>query len=503
MINSNFLLSIEYLLEIFLSLMILLQIITISLYKVKFSINNLIQFQTWTILFFSLLILFIVIFESNTYTNETIFIFTYANIKTLKFLILFLSITVFGAISLSYKYETINIPEFFTLFLISILATLLILSATDFLTIFLLLEMQSLSFYILASIKKNSIFSIRAGQNYFIFNSIVSCILLFSISLLYGFYGTLSFAELFSIMNEYNYITREEFFFTPWPVCIIIYVLLIKITIVPFHFWIVDIYDGSPLSSTIIFSYLPKIMLFDLLIKINQIFWVFSYELSFIYIITGLITIFYGGILMLNKFRFKKFLIYSSISQMGFPILSLGLWTQESWSYIYFFIFIYIITSSSLWILYTNLTVQNSKHNFIKKKCLYLSDLSSFFYLDSKYFLFLLIFFFSSAGVPPFAGFYAKALVVLSAEKNYIYTDVSKILVLLTILAVFYYIRIIKIFIFDNNKKNIITKLNMLHDQFYLDYNNFVLILFSTFLTFSCFFIDYLIIFIKNIVLTN
>jgi NADH-quinone oxidoreductase subunit N len=141
--------------------------------------------------------------------------------------------------------------------------------------------------------------------------------------------------------------------------------------------------------------------------------------------------------------------------------------------------------------LYVNLIHHNSKKNSLKKKCLYLSDLSAVNILDPRYLILLIVSIFSSAGIPPFAGFYAKAVIVLNAEKSYIYTNLSKFLIFLTLFAVFYYVRIIKVFIFEKKKKNFKNKFNTLHELKYVDYNSYVLITFSFILTFSFISINY------------
>jgi len=119
-----------------------------------------------------------------------------------------------------------------------------------------------------------------------------------------------------------------------------------------------------------------------------------------------------------------------------------------------------------------------------------LSDLSALNVLDTKYLVFLIVFIFSSAGIPPFAGFYAKALIILNTEKSYVYTSVSKFLIFLTLFAAFYYIRILKLYVFEKKKVNKI-KFNLINEIKYLDYNNYILILFSCILTFSFISINY------------
>jgi len=187
----------------------------------------------------------------------------------------------------------INDIEFFSLIFLIILSSCLLISAYDLISVYLALEMQSLCFYAITSFKKNSASSVEAGLKYFIIGSVASCFFLLGASLLYGCLGTLNLMDLiflfsFNLNNDLFYINTLIFI----SVLIILFVFFFKISIFPFHWWSPDVYEGAPLSSTIILALLPKPILFAFIIKwcfiimhhfflikkICLFFWVFDYS---------------------------------------------------------------------------------------------------------------------------------------------------------------------------------------------------------------------------------
>jgi NADH-quinone oxidoreductase subunit N len=198
--------------------------------------------------------------------------------------------------------------------------------------------MQALCFYILASFKRNSAFSTESGLKYFISGAFISCIFLLGASLLYGALGTLNlnYINLLLSFPFENELKNLQHFIILGSLCIII-TLCFKISVVPFHFWSPDVYEGSPLSSTIIFSVLPKIIIFTFLIK-----WIFSISNIFFFIkelflILGILSVFLGTFFSLKQKKIKKLIIYSSIAQIGFPVAALGSNLFDSYVFIFFF----------------------------------------------------------------------------------------------------------------------------------------------------------------------
>jgi NADH-quinone oxidoreductase subunit N len=210
--------------------------------------------------------------------------------------------------------------------------------------------MQALCFYILASFRRNSAFSTEAGLKYFISGSFISGLFLFGASLIYGALGTLNFNNLslllsFPIENDFIYIK----YFVIIGVLLVTVTLLFKIAAAPFHSWSPDVYEGSPLSSTIIFSILPKIVIFSFFIKWVCILSSIFYDIKSLLTIAGVLSVFVGTFFALKQKRVKRLVIYSSIAQIGFLVAALCSNSLDGFSAIFFFLIIYIITAILTW----------------------------------------------------------------------------------------------------------------------------------------------------------
>lgn len=452
----------NFLPEIFFSFILLIQMV-FNVYLRKNKINEFnplhVTIFIQTVFIFIILTLLFINCSLDYSFNDNVF---YNNNQTyfLKIIISIFSLLAIGSIFKGFQLQKLNLIEFYTLFLFSVLASFLMISSGNFISLYLLIEMQSLCFYLLAAFKRNSLFCVDAGLKYFIFGSIISCIMLFSISLLYGALGTTNFQDLRVILFDFP---LNEKIFTNLNTIIIISLLLILISILfklgvaPFHFWVPDVYEGSPISSTIIFSYLPKIVFLDLLIKFLFIFSNVFKEMSILFLITGISSILIGSFFALSQNRVKRFLIYSSISQIGFPIIILSIQNEESLVVIYFFILLYTLNTIFMWNVYIFLLDFSKNSNVLEKKnsSLYLSDLQNSFFFDKTWTFFLIFAFFSSAGIPPLAGFFMKFEIIQSLiiNTNYYF---SIFLLFTGSLSTFYYVKIIKIIFFE--KKLIIDK---------------------------------------------
>ena len=446
--------------EVFLSLVILFQLLNNS--RLINGVNNNYPIINKEILSQGLFILFCLLLLALNQKIEAYsfnFLFTNTNSSSIiKSIIIFFGLLSFNVIWKSFVLQSLNFFEYFTLYFLALLSSLLLVSCSDLLSTYLIIELQALIFYLLASFKRTSAFSSEAGLKYFILGSFVSCLFLLGTFLIYACFGTTNFINLSLLLafpleelNLYWSIISVFGFF------LIIITLLFKFVIAPFHFWAPDIYEGSPLASSVIFAILPKISLITFFINFNNVFLHNFIFLKFFLLIVGLISVFWGAYLSIVQKRLKRFYIYSSISQMGFIILILPLQTIESYSSIFFFLIIYLISSVVLWGGLSTLNFSSrallrfSSENQIRS--IFLTDLSSYFKINYVFALSFLIIFFSFAGIPPLTGFLTKFLVILSLvlEK---YLLIALILILLSVISSYYYLRIIKITFFDNNLKS-------------------------------------------------
>jgi proton-translocating NADH-quinone oxidoreductase chain N len=437
--------------EIFLSFIILLQllinIILVTSRKYNYPIlMNEVYFQS-TFILLCLISLCYKFKITESFYNFLFFI--NINNTIIKIFILFIVLLSLNFIFEAYLFQKLNFFEFYVFILFFIFSSFLLINTFDLITIYLLLELQGLSFYILASFSRNSAFSSEAGLKYFIFGSIISCFFLLGLSLIYAVSGTLNLNQLASCLNfdNFNSISRAG-------LLLIFFTLLFKLAVVPFHFWSPDVYEGSPLSATILFTIALKILIVFLIIKISFIAGN-SFQFIFdLFKLLGFLSICVGTFFSLKQKRFKRFIIYSSIAQMGFIIVAISSHTVESIIYTYFFIFIYSITSLLIWgyisILYINSFIfSNFKKVF--NKSIFITDFSQYFKFNNISAYSFILIFFSIAGIPPLSGFLSKVLILfeLIYESNY---SLMLAILFISTISMFYYIRVIKINFFEPQK---------------------------------------------------
>lgn len=212
--------------------------------------------------------------------NIETFIYNYlfinnSSIYFFKVIILIVSLLTTIVIYRSNIFQNINNLEFSSLLLIVLFSSFLLISAYDLLAVYLVLEMQSLCFYAFASFKRNSAASTEAGLKYFILGSLASCFFLLGLSIIYGCFGTLNLNDLlilssFTFDNNFYALNTLLFFAFLTVIC----VFLFKLGVFPFHWWQPDVYEGAPLSSTIIFVLIPKLVFF---LFFNKIY-LYSYK---------------------------------------------------------------------------------------------------------------------------------------------------------------------------------------------------------------------------------
>lgn len=367
-------------------------------------------------------------------------------------------ILIFVFIWQSYTYQNLNFFEFFILLFFSIFASLLLISCYDLFSVYLLLELQALCFYIIAGIKRNSTFSTEAALKYFITGSFFSCIFLFGVLLVYGEFGTTNFyfINLLTLLPYQGTLQNVNFLVLCGTVLILI-TFFFKLAIVPFHFWVPDVYDGSPLSSTIILAVLPKIILFTVLIRFLLININLFKNIEFLFYLGGIASIFWGTFCALKQKRVKKLFIYSSITQLGFILIALSSFSKDSIAAIYFFLIIYNFTAVLGWGILTATYGFQKQVSFFKKHKMFPVFLSTFinlFKTNKIWALAFLFYFFSLSGMPPFIGFLGKLYLILNILKANNFSLVL-LLILIASFSAFYYLRILKLIFFEvqNNKK--------------------------------------------------
>lgn len=458
-----------YLPEIFLAfstiLLLLFNTFLINNLKYKTPILNFeICNQIFTLLFILLLLLINI---SSFNVGYDFFFFTSFSTQNLKIFLTLNIIFYFILIWRSFVLQKLNFFEYFIIILIILLGLFFLLNACNFISIYLCLEIQALGFYILAAFDRTSIFSSEAGLKYFISSSLISGIFLFGTLLIYGSLGTLNLLNLeFLILNFFENSNNISFFFIIFGFILILNTLLFKLVIAPFHFWFPQIYSGSPLSSTIFFAAIPKIVLINLFIQFWSISFKILYFFNTIYFFVGIYSIFWGIFKMLKQQHLKKIYIYSSISNMGLLFCLLINTSLESIVAIYFFISIYLITSFLTWFSLLLLNINLSKilnYNYP----IFITHFTNLKTQNQLFAITLCFSFFSLAAIPPFCGFLTKTYIYILILKNLKY-EVAIFLIYLGVFGTYYYTKFLKIVFFEDNS----LKINKSNSLFALRYFN-------------------------------
>lgn len=403
-----------------------------------------------------------------------------------------LILTLIACILISFNYinaEKIKKYEYFLLLGLSSLGMLTIISANDLITMYVAIEIQSLCFYILATIKVYNNFSTEAGLKYFILGAFSSGILLFGCSFIYGSLGTTNFSE----MKLLSVNLTDEAGIQKSLILGILFVLvaiLFKIGAAPFHMWLPDVYEGVPTIVTAVYSVVPKIALFSLLIRLHiDLFEQNSIFLKDILTYCALLSIIVGTLGALYQIKIKRLLAYSAISHVGF--LLIGLLSFDSWSIfaLFFYIIVYIVISINI---FTVLLVIRKMDNNLKLKKI--NEFAILFKSNPLLAINFCLILFSIAGIPPLVGFYSKLYIFVSAIKSELYL-IAIIAAAFSVIASMYYIRLIKLMFFKNfdywtffadlsKKESLIISITFFFNVFFFCYPEiFIVTLYNVILT--------------------
>nr|UAD89633.1 NADH dehydrogenase subunit 2 [Gracilaria edulis] len=399
---------------------------------------------TLQILFFSFILTFV---QTPLYIiswNDLLIvdIFTY-------YIKLILLLSAIGWLFLSFEYFTfkkVNYYELWILVLLAIIAMLVVLQSYDLLAIYLAIEFQSLILYILASINRTSEFSTEAGLKYFILGAFSSAFLLCGASIVYGLTGLTNlndlskfFASVFLNENFFSYNLIVGFSF-------ILVAFLFKLSAAPFHIWSPDVYEGAPLIITAFFSILPKLAIIGLLFRF--LLYTFHDLLLFwqgIILSSIFLSLIIGTFGAFAQYKWKRFLAYSSINHVGFLLLGMLQGDLESISSVIFYLIIYIITMIGIFSFVINTKIYKYP-NFYQIR--YLDDISAIIKYNPFLTFSITILLFSLAGIPPLAGFFSKLFILVAALQVNSF-GISLLAVIMSCVACFYYIRLIKNMYFE------------------------------------------------------
>nr|YP_010035860.1 NADH dehydrogenase subunit 2 [Aplysina gerardogreeni]QQQ89096.1 NADH dehydrogenase subunit 2 [Aplysina gerardogreeni] len=343
------------------------------------------------------------------------------------------------------------------LILIVTLSSLLLVSSINWLSLYLTLELQTLSLFILVALKRDSAYGTEAGLKFFVLGALSSGLFLFGCALLYGLTGETSIQGISQGANIINY--EENLLLLSGEVgkIFITISLLFKLSAAPFHMWAPDVYEGAPVTITALLATIPKIAGFAILVQIGPIVNVI--------LICAVLSIIYGSIGALNQTKIMRLFAYSGISHIGFILFGIAIGSFEGLQASLIYMIIYILMSICSFSIILSL-------NLYKGLLVELGGLSR----DNPVLsITLTLTFLSIAGIPPLAGFFSKWLILLSGISAGYYL-ISLIIVICSVIAGVYYVRIVKIIKFQTGYPLLIWQkvLNKRKDQ--LDFKKSLLI---------------------------
>ncbi|MES2676960.1 MAG: NADH-quinone oxidoreductase subunit N [Pseudomonadota bacterium] len=342
--------------------------------------------------------------------------------------------------------------EFIALVMIATVGGMLMVSSNNLLPIYMALELQALSLYLLAAIKRDSAKSSEAGVKYFLLGSVASGLLLFGISLVYGFTGTVDLGELTNYYRaNIGHIPVAVFLgFT-----LIIIAMLFKVSAAPFHMWTPDVYEGSTTIVTTLFASLVKFIAIIILVRLYFNLTFVWQDMNQIIIVVAILSLLVGAFGAIKQKNLKRMLAYSAIGHVGFVLAGLAVGNIDSIKAIILYAVVY--SSVSLGAFAFLLMLQDEspdKSTDTKNDHIYeLSAIAGLAKTSPIIAMSLAVIMFSMAGIPPLAGFFAKFYILMSVVGRGFYT-LAIIAVLCSVISAFYYLRIVKIIYFDGENEN-------------------------------------------------
>jgi len=336
-----------------------------------------------------------------------------------------------------FKAEKLDRFEFSVIMIYAVLGMSIMVSANNLLALYIGLELQALSLYIMAAFNRDSLRSSEAGLKYFVLGALSSGLLLYGMSLIYGFTGHLDFASIASAIQTSG-VNGGLVGGMVFMMC----GLAFKISAAPFHMWTPDVYEGSPTPITGFFASAPKFAAMALIARLlfGPLEGLFD-QWQQIVASLALVSMFVGAIGALSQTNIKRLMAYSSIANMGYALVPLAAGTMFGLKGMLIFMTLYVITSIGIFAAILQMRIRNGMVEQI-------SDLSGLSSTNRPMALVLTIFFFSLMGIPPLMGFFGKLFAFWPAVDAGLWWLVVAALVA-SVIGAFYYLRIIKTIWFD------------------------------------------------------
>ena len=342
--------------------------------------------------------------------------------------------------------------ELFSLTLFTLLGIMLMISANNLLVIYLGLELQSLSMYALVALRRDDPRASEAAMKYFVLGSLASGFLLYGMSMLYGATGTLEIDLLARRVADGQIVSRASLLLG---IVFVVAGLAFKFGVVPFHMWAPDVYQGAPTPITLLISSAPELAVFAITFRILvEGLLPLAIDWQKILALLAVASLVLGNLTAIAQTNLKRMLAYSTIAQMGFVLLAMlsgvtagnSVSIANAYSAAMFYLISYALTSLGTF----GVMLLLSRQGFEAEE---IADFRGLAKRSPWYAFVMLLLMFSLAGVPPTVGFYAKLVVLqalLSEGATIAAVSLAVIAVLFSLIAAFYYLRIVKTMYFDD-----------------------------------------------------
>ncbi len=332
--------------------------------------------------------------------------------------------------------------EFPVLLVFATLGMLLMVSANDLMSLYVGLELMSLSLYVVAAFRRDTLRSSEAGLKYFVLGALSSGMLLYGISMIYGFAGTTSFALLSDVFAESKQAGEAVSVGLVVGLVFLAAGLAFKISAVPFHMWTPDVYEGAPTPVTAFFAAAPKLAAMALFVRVMMgPFGDLTDQWRQIIVFISIASMVLGAFAAIGQRNIKRLMAYSSIGNMGYALVGLAAGTEAGVRGVLVYMAVYLFMTIGTFVCILSM---RQKGRLVEE----IDDLKGLSRTNPLMALALGIFMFSMAGIPPLAGFFSKLYVFLAAIDAELYT-LAIIGVLSSVVGAFYYLRIVKLMYFD------------------------------------------------------
>ncbi|KSV81207.1 NADH-quinone oxidoreductase subunit NuoN [Ensifer adhaerens] len=331
--------------------------------------------------------------------------------------------------------------EFPVLLVLATLGMLLMISANDLISLYLSLELQSLALYVVAAINRDSIRSTEAGLKYFVLGALSSGMLLYGMSLIYGFTGHTGFSQIAAALTAEGRSLGLIF-----GLVFVLAGLAFKISAVPFHMWTPDVYEGAPTPVTAFFAAAPKVAAMAILVRIViNAFEPVVADWQQIIVFISIASMLLGAFAAIGQKNIKRLMAYSSIGHMGYALVGLAAGSMAGVRGVLLYMLIYMVMTLGTFACI--LAMRRKEGENVEN----VDDLAGLSQTNPFMATVLTVLMFSLAGIPPMAGFFGKYFVFMAAIEAQLYA-LAIIGVLASVVGAYYYLRVIKVMWFDDAK---------------------------------------------------